>query len=123
MPSYKVLSAADKVVHLCNLMVEDEEGKIQSLNVRDLSGEAAKALVGKIIDVGTTNRDIIPSDISLQGSEMKAGKAWICSVCGMVNPESSPYCQKCGTMRVFKEGKEGDVEPSVDGEIPAEDPG
>ncbi len=111
LPTYKVLSAADIVVRVCNLIVEDEAGKIQSLNVKDLSGEAAAILVGKVIDVVTTNRDIIPNDISIQTTEIGEGKSWVCEACGMVNPESTPYCRKCGDMRVFKEEEEGGGEP------------
>lgn len=97
---------------MCNLIVEDEEGKIQSLNVKNLSGEAGKVFVGKVIDVVTTNRDIIPSDISLQTSKIGEGKTWICEACGMVNPETTPYCRKCGDMRIFKEEEEeGGEEP------------
>ena len=112
LPTYKVLSASDKVVPVCNLIVEDEQGKIQSINVRNMSGGAAQIFVGKTINVETTNRDIVPSDIRLQTSA--TGSVWVCEGCGMVNPESSPYCRKCGDMRAFEkeeEEEEGGGEP------------
>ena len=62
MPRYKVISSSNKVINVCNLMVIDEEGRVQSINVKELTGEGGKIFIDKEIDVVTTNREIIPSE-------------------------------------------------------------
>ncbi len=100
MPRYKVLSSADKVISVCNLMVIDEEGRIQSIDVKQLTGEGGKLFIGKEIDVVTSNREIIPSDIRIVGATPpetpSEDVSWICSDCGMTNALISDYCSKCG---------------------------
>ena len=100
MPRYKVLSSADKFINVCNLMVIDEEGKVQSIDVKHLTGEGGELFVDKEIDISTTNREVIPSDIKIVGATPPKTPteaiSWICSACGMTNVLVSDYCSKCG---------------------------
>ena len=120
MPEYKVLSASDKFIRVCNLLVIEDGNLTRSLDVREMSGENGKFLIGKTIFVETTNRSIIPRDIQfqeeLESTEIdepeeekeprdykkdvvvptEAAQVWICSNCNMPNPMNYEFCQKCG---------------------------
>jgi len=64
MPIYRVLAAADDVIRVCSLMVETQDGKIDYLKIKNMNAKLGKALVGKEIQVTTTNKEIIPRDIA-----------------------------------------------------------
>jgi len=101
MPTYTVLRSSDKQIRVCNLIVVDENNEIQSLDVKELSGENGNIFVGKRIDVKTTNREIIPSDIMILGEEGEVDEAhmWLCKNCNEPNPDEEIKCKNCGALK------------------------
>lgn len=65
MPEYEVISSSDDIIKVCSLLCWDEEyNRLIVLKVKEMTGEDGKALAGEKIIVGTTNKIIIPEDIS-----------------------------------------------------------
>jgi len=64
MPNYRVLSSSDDTLRVCSLLCyDDEHDRTVVLKVKEMTGENGSVFVGKEIEVTTTNREIIPSDI------------------------------------------------------------
>jgi len=64
LPIYRVLSSSDDIIKVCSLLCYDEEhDRSIVLKVKEMTGENGSVFVGKDIEVTTTNREIIPTDI------------------------------------------------------------
>ena len=64
MPMYKVLSSDDDMIKVCSLLCHDEENdRMIVLKVKRMTGENGSVFVDQMIEVTTTNREIIPGDI------------------------------------------------------------
>ena len=64
MPIYRVLSSSDDIIKVCSLLCYDEEhDRTVVLKVKEMTGENGSVFVDKMIEVTTTNREIIPADI------------------------------------------------------------
>ena len=67
MPVYKVLSSDDDIIRVCSLLCYDEENdRMIVLKVKEMTGENGSVFVDKMIEVSTTNREVIPEDIKFQ---------------------------------------------------------
>lgn len=72
MVEYEVLSASDETIRVCNLLCWDAEyNRLLVLKVKEMTAEGARMLINQKILVGTSNKEIIPEDISLKDKVMK----------------------------------------------------
>lgn len=66
MPEYEVLGSSQDYLPVCSLLCWDEEySRLVVIQVHQMTGEGGWDLVGKKVIIGTTNKLIIPEDISL----------------------------------------------------------
>ena len=66
MPEYKVLNSSDDIIPVCNLLCWDaEESKLVVIKVKGMNGEDGEALKDAIINISTTNKEVIPEDIAI----------------------------------------------------------
>ena len=66
MPEYKVLSSSDDFITVCNLLCWDaEENRLVVIKVKGMNGDDGKALVDGMINISTSNKEVIPEDIAI----------------------------------------------------------
>jgi hypothetical protein len=65
MTEYNVIASATKMKPVCVLTVVLEDGTIDYLEIEGWMAENAQPLIGTRINVSTTNRTVVPSDIKM----------------------------------------------------------